>query len=563
LLESHIAFHTWPEEGVITLDLFTCGPNPLIPVLPSVVRLFGVPSDPQDDGEPMEAPTYLWAHKLRGFRDKSNTYSADLGKYCLNIMDFDIKQEVASVQTDFQHIHIYDVIHPRFRDLASYNRSLSNDGSYEADNAELFLPDRIVFLDGIIQSTRLGEEPYHESLVHPGMFAHPNPRYVAIIGGGEGATLREVLKHNTVQQATMIEIDGLMVETSRQYIPSWSDCSDIIGSTPCCFDDPRADMQIRDGLKYFIDRSPREVKYDVIIMDALDPQDNVEFAGVLYDNEAFLMSLYKSISDDGILIMQLGESPFASGAADDMNKNLNRASMIRLLEKVGMKSFHPYEDFHGNFLGPWSYVVACKSLKCRNHWFANEAEVNVAIHKRIVRTHSGKSPLKYFDGAAMNSYQLPHRVFENIHCRGVPSPLDCELIHKFRHVPSIPVDATETSGIAVPDAFMKKYQHTMSSLRFPPDTVQTIRKIQNIFKESLEGHEIIHSFIGDYGVPIEHFAREGLYVDSSVLLRSTKNSTKIEENADAVTAPREGMFTNSRYNPAFLRHTSLFETSTF
>ena len=71
LLESHVSFHTWPLEGVITLDLFTCGPNSLLPVVPQAERLFAVPSStPSLDGKPVKAPKMLWAHKLRGFRDE-------------------------------------------------------------------------------------------------------------------------------------------------------------------------------------------------------------------------------------------------------------------------------------------------------------------------------------------------------------------------------------------------------------------------------------------------------------------------------------------------------------
>lgn len=148
------------------------------------------------------------------------------------------------------------------------------DGSYESQNPELFEPDRIVFLDGILQSRRSGDAAYHESLVHPGMFAHPNPKRVAIVGGGEGATLREVLKHSTVEEVVMIEIDKKMVDLSKEYLPFWSDCSQLIGSADYCFDDPRVDAYFEDAFKWFINRfSPDATieaeKFDVIIMDAL------------------------------------------------------------------------------------------------------------------------------------------------------------------------------------------------------------------------------------------------------------------------------------------------------
>jgi len=125
-----------------------------------------------------------------------------------------------------------------------------------------------------MQSTSKGERAYHESLVHPAMFAHPNPQRVAVIGGGEGATLREVLKHNTVKDAIMIEIDEEMVSVSRQHLPEWSDCSDLVGSAKWCGDDARAQVYYEDALAWFIDRYYDEKNItdellDVIIMDAL------------------------------------------------------------------------------------------------------------------------------------------------------------------------------------------------------------------------------------------------------------------------------------------------------
>ncbi|EEC49072.1 predicted protein, partial [Phaeodactylum tricornutum CCAP 1055/1] len=76
---------------------------------------------------------------------------------------------------------------------------------------------RVLYLDNVVQSRLLGETAYHESLVHPAMFSHQNPRRVAIIGGGEGAALREVLKHRTVEMVTMLEIDEAMVNASRSF----------------------------------------------------------------------------------------------------------------------------------------------------------------------------------------------------------------------------------------------------------------------------------------------------------------------------------------------------------
>ena len=179
--------------------------------------------------------------------------------------------QVLSSHTAFQRVDIYDVLIPNVQSFDDYTKSLSNDGSYQANHSELFRPDRIVFLDGVMQSRRSGDAAYHEALVHPAMFAHANPKRVAIIGGGEGATLREVLKHKTVEKVVMIDIDEQMVSLSREYLPEWSDCSMLEGISGSCFDDPRVELYCADALAWFIERysEASQDPFDVIIMDLL------------------------------------------------------------------------------------------------------------------------------------------------------------------------------------------------------------------------------------------------------------------------------------------------------
>ncbi|VEU39178.1 unnamed protein product [Pseudo-nitzschia multistriata] len=276
LLESHVSFHTWPTEGVITLDLYTCGPNSLLPIVPMAMDLFGVPKQVVD-GKEFKAPNTVWAHKTRGFP------SGDLASFTAEISDMeyfpvgkmtDFKTEIAATSTNFQQIRIYDVLRPTQQNLQNYQKSMTNDGSYESRHPELFEPDRIVYLDGVLQSRKSGEAAYHETLIHPSMFAHKNPKRVAIIGGGEGASLREVLKHKTVEVVYMIEIDEMMVNVSRKYLPSWSDCSTLAGSAESCFDDPRVVVQYIDAFQWFIDNFPADGPplvdpFDIIVMDAL------------------------------------------------------------------------------------------------------------------------------------------------------------------------------------------------------------------------------------------------------------------------------------------------------
>lgn len=334
------------------MDLFTCGEGALVPLLPRMKELFGIPRTPldgEDDMEDIPQPSMNWGHKLRGFRDefgdpdeRSPAYH-DLDMY-LGSMDMDVKEKVASTETAFQRFDVYDLMDPKSMNFGSYQKSLSSDGTYESTHPEQFAPDRVLFLDGVIQSTLVGDASYHESIVHPALITHDNPKRVSIIGGGEGATLREVLKHSTVEEAVMIEIDAGVVELSKEHLPQWQDCSSIAhheGAAEWCFDDERVTAKFEDALAYFIDNFYQhegdEKLYDIIIMDALDPNDDIPFAKILYTSDVYIRSLYNALTQDGILVAQVGEVPDYSNPADEVGSFANRAIMKAKLEEVGFK----------------------------------------------------------------------------------------------------------------------------------------------------------------------------------------------------------------------------------
>lgn len=236
-----------------------------------------MPRQPAVPGGTVETPHMQWVHKKRGFRihQGANPEEVDLNQFLLGWFEYDYKELIVSEETDFQTVEIYDVISRRLRDLEAYEKSLSDPSSYEGQNKDLFRPDRILYLDGISQSRLYGDSEYHEALVHPIMFAHAHPKRVAIIGGGEGATLREVLKHNTLEKVVMVEIDEKLVNLSRQHLPEWSDCSKLAGSPQSCFNHPKAEVHYTDAIAWFINRfgdkdtlDPSE-RFDIIIMDAL------------------------------------------------------------------------------------------------------------------------------------------------------------------------------------------------------------------------------------------------------------------------------------------------------
>ncbi len=117
---------------------------------------------------------------------------------------------------------------------------------------------KVLVLDGIVQLTERDNHIYHEMIAHVPLMAHGSARTVLIIGGGDGGTLREVLKH-PVERATLVELDGEVIDLSRRYLPK------VSGGA---FADPRANVLVMDGTRYIEDT--RE-KFDVIIIDSTDP----------------------------------------------------------------------------------------------------------------------------------------------------------------------------------------------------------------------------------------------------------------------------------------------------
>ena len=293
------------------MDLFTCGAGLLIPVLPVIKRLFGIhiPESPRE-------PLMIWSHKLRGFRNDfslgynpyENPLEQDLSQDLLANHHLTTKNALHSGKTSLQHVDVYEWHDPSKRSADSYARSLHDYGRGSL-HPEMLRLDKGLYLDGVLQSSLYGEAAYHEALVHPGMFAHPNPKRVAIIGGGEGATLREILKHKTVKNVTMVEIDGELVKICQEHLPEWSDCSDIDGSNAdSCFEDYRASVEFIDAFDWFVesfgkDDINKEEMFDVIIMDALDPDRFVEIVGSLYEDDTFINALYSGLTDGGVVSM--------------------------------------------------------------------------------------------------------------------------------------------------------------------------------------------------------------------------------------------------------------------
>ncbi|MHB9024316.1 MAG: polyamine aminopropyltransferase [Armatimonadota bacterium] len=171
-------------------------------------------------------------------------------------------------------------------------REILYDGTSEFQHLQVLdtVPfGRMLVLDDATQTSVVDEYVYHEMLVHVPMMAHPDPRRVLIIGGGDGGALRRVLEY-PVEKATMVEIDGEVVRVSRELLPS------IAGDA---FDDPRTELIIGDGVKYLAETQEH---FDVILVDSTDP------VGPAVDlfGETFYENVRRVLGDNGIVVTQSG-----------------------------------------------------------------------------------------------------------------------------------------------------------------------------------------------------------------------------------------------------------------
>lgn len=153
---------------------------------------------------------------------------------------------------------------------------------------------RVLALDGVIQTTERDEFIYHEMLTHVPVLGHGAARNVLIIGGGDGAMLREVSRHRSVEGITMVEIDQAVIDMSREYLPNHSRGA---------FEDPRLELVISDGAG-FVAATPD--RFDVIIVDSTDPIGPGE---ALFTHQ-FYSDCKRCLNDGGVIVTQNGVAFF-------------------------------------------------------------------------------------------------------------------------------------------------------------------------------------------------------------------------------------------------------------
>lgn len=194
---------------------------------------------------------------------------------------------------------------------------------------------RMLVLDGMVMTTIKDEFVYHEMISLVALNTHPNPEKVLVIGGGDGGAIREVVKHPKVKHATLVEIDGRVIEVSKQYLPEIAVA--LTGN-------PKVEVKVEDGIKHI-----QEVanEYDVILVDSTEP---IGPAVGLFALD-FYKAIHKALKADGIMVAQT-ESPFFN--SDLISRVYKDIASVFPIAKLYLANIPTYPS------GLWSFTMGSK-----------------------------------------------------------------------------------------------------------------------------------------------------------------------------------------------------------
>ena len=195
---------------------------------------------------------------------------------------------------------------------------------------------KMILNDGLVMLTERDEFVYHDMIAHVPLFVHPNPKSVLIIGGGDGGTAREVLRHAGVERVVMVEIDRMVVDACVEHIPL----------TASELDNERLELIIDDGVAFVADT---DEKFDVILVDSTDP---IGPAQPLFGAE-FYQNIHRVLNEDGIVVSQ-GESPWYHAEM--------QAKLVEIVADIFDKTFIYNFSNMGYPGGLWSFTFATKGL---------------------------------------------------------------------------------------------------------------------------------------------------------------------------------------------------------
>ena len=231
---------------------------------------------------------------------------------------------------------------------------------------ELGAYGKALVLDGKVQSTVLDEFIYHESIIHPALLRHPGPKRVFVVGGGEGAPLREILKHRSVERALLVDIDSEVVDLCRRHLPEMS---------AGAFDDPRVRVEHMNA-RTFLETS--EETFDQIIIDISEPVE--EGPAYLLFTQEFYRIVFDRLSAEGSLAVQAGTVSLT---------DLGCFAAVHSTLRSVFPTVAPYIADIPSFGRPWGFIIAGKG---KHPAAMGRDEVDRAIAERV------QGPLRFYDG---------------------------------------------------------------------------------------------------------------------------------------------------------------------
>ena len=320
--ESHLAIHTWPEYQFASIDLFTCGD--LVDPWISFDHL-------KDEFEAQHSSS------IELQRGQPHL----LNKITLNKPD--VRDQASKTNQPIRHQR--SIWFTERDDNIALSLRHTGDILYhkQSDYQKVEIIDSLAYgktliLDGMIMTTEKDEYVYHEMIAHVPTLVHPQVEKALIIGGGDGGAARELLKHESIQRIDLVEIDGCVIEASKQFLP------DIASS----FSDPRVNTIVDDGIAFINHCDPET--YDLIIVDSTDPVGPAEGLST----KAFYQQVYRCLTLNGIMVTQ-SESP-------TFNTHVFQEIQQCYKEIFGKNNVHPYLAYIPTYpSGMWSFSFCSKN----------------------------------------------------------------------------------------------------------------------------------------------------------------------------------------------------------